>query len=183
MSRRALLQVAGSAALVFAGCSDTDTPPESAGRDSGVEREIRGFQLSETQAGRLIWELHADTAWRIPKDTQVHLEEVEVRFFDQDGRLDSRLTSRRGLVDEATGTMTAKEDVRLISVNQDTLTTQELVYLKDEDLVRGPGAVRLAKPDRVVTGFEFEAKPDLTTYEIHRDVRITLVGDRRDGTP
>ena len=104
-------------------------------------------------------------------------------FFDADGNRDSRLTSRRGTVNEETGVMTAKDDVLLISVRGDTLTTQELSYLKDEDLIRGPGSVRLAKPDRVLTGTEFQAKPDLTTYEIRRDVRITLIDEHRDAAP
>jgi len=79
--------------------------------------------------------------------------------------------------------MTAQNDVKLISVRGDTLTTQELNYLKDEDRVRGPGFVRLAKPDRVLTGFEYEAKPDLSTYEIHRDVHISLKNNRTDIVP
>ena len=43
--------------------------------------------------------------------------------------------------------------------------------------------MRLAKPDRVLTGFEFEAKPDLSTYEIHRDVHISLKNNRTDIVP
>lgn len=177
--RRALIL----AALLLAGCADPDTPGKTVGDESGVEREIKGFTLSETQAGRPVWELHAATAWRVPRDTQTHLEEVEVLFYDREGNRDSRLTSRRGRVDESTGVMTATDDVRLVSVRGDTLTTQELSYYKDQDLVRGPGSVRLAKPDRILTGFEFEAKPDLTTYEIRRDVHITLLGQRGAGAP
>lgn len=179
--RRALIGILGLAFL--AGCSDPDLPQEGVGEESGLEREIQGFSLSETQEGRLVWQLTSKTAWRIPKDPQIHLEEVEVLFFDGEGNQDSRLTSRRGSVDEESGIMTAKQNVRLISVRGDTLTTQELSYLKDQDLIQGPGSVRLAKPDRILTGAEFRAKPDLTTYEIHRDVRITLIDDPRVATP
>jgi LPS export ABC transporter protein LptC len=177
--RRALILLG----VLLAGCADPDTPPATESEGSGLEREIKGFRLSETQEGHPVWELRASTAWRVPRDTQLHLNDVEVVFFDREGGQDSRLTARRGVVEESTGLMTAKDDVRLVSVRGDTLTTQELSYLKDQDLIRGPGWVRLAKPDRVLTGSEFEAKPDLTTYEIRRDVHITLVGDRRADAP
>ena len=170
--------------LVFLtfGCSKSDQP-ETVVSDSGLEREIQGFRLSETHEGHPIWELHAAKAWRIPQDTHDHLEEVEVLFYDDNGKFDSRLTARNGVVDENAGIMTAQNDVKLISVRGDTLTTQELNYAKNDDRVRGPGFVRLSKPDRVLTGFEFEAKPDLSTYEIHRDVHISLKNTRSDITP
>jgi LPS export ABC transporter protein LptC len=170
------------AALLFAACSKSDEP-EIVVRDSGLEREIQGFRLSETHEGHPIWELHAAKAWRIPQDPHYHLETVELLFYDENGRFDSRLTARNGVVDETSGQMTAQDDVKLVSVRGDTLTTQELTYSKDDDRVRGPGFVRLAKPDRVLTGFEFVAKPDLSTYEIHRDVHIALKNDRSDITP
>ena len=176
--RRALML----AALFLIACSKSDEP-EMVMSESGLEREIQGFRLSETHDGRLMWELKAAKAWRIPNDHHDHLETVEVLFYDRNGQLDSRLTARNGVVDEATGLMTAKDDVKLISTRNDTLTTQELSYQKDDDIVRGPGFVRIAKPDRVITGFEFEAKPDLSTYEIHRDVHITLKNDRSVITP
>jgi len=164
------------------GCSRSDEP-ETVISDSGLEREIQGFRLSETHEGHPVWELHAAKAWRIPQDSHDHLEDVEVLFYDQNGTFDSRLTARTGVVDENAGQMTAQNNVKLISVRNDTLTTQELNYFKDEDRVRGPGFVRIAKPDRVVTGFEFEAKPDLSTYEIRRDVHISLKNNRSDIVP
>jgi LPS export ABC transporter protein LptC len=176
--RRALIL----AAFFCVGCSKSDEP-ETVVSDSGLEREIQGFRISETHEGHPIWELHAAKAWRIPQDTHDHLENVEVLFYDDHGKHDSRLTARNGVVDESSGQMTAQNDVKLITVRGDTLTTQELHYFKNEDRVRGPGFVRLAKPDRVLTGFEFEAKPDLSTYEIHRDVHISLKNNRSDIAP
>jgi LPS export ABC transporter protein LptC len=172
--RRALIVLP----LLLVACARSDEPA-TVMSESGLEREIQGFQLSETHEGHPAWELHAARAWRVPNDTRDHLETVEVLFYNEQGGLDSRLTSRNGVVDEPSGQMTAKDDVRLISTRGDTLTTQELNYFKNEDVVRGPGFVRLAKPDRVLTGFEFKAKPDLTNYEIRRDVHITLQNDRR----
>jgi len=169
------LALALLAAAVLAGCSQ-DAPPVSNGEESsGLEREIQGFSLSETQDGRHLWDLHAETAWRIPKDDRIHLDNLTLIFYDNKQVQDSRLTALHGTVDEKTGMMTARDRVVLISEAGDTLSTEELTYDKERDRISGPGYVRLAKPDQVVTGLEFDAKPDLTDYEIRHDVNITLV--------
>jgi LPS export ABC transporter protein LptC len=165
--------------LLIVGCGGSDVPSETSSEGSGVEREIHGFQLEESQGGDLLWALEADYAWRIPREKKVHLQDLVIHFFDREGNQASHLTALRGEVDEETGIMTAKQRVKLISVEGDTLTTDELNYDKDSDLISGPGFVRLAKPDRVLTGYEFEATPDLSDYEVHKDVTITIVD--RDG--
>jgi LPS export ABC transporter protein LptC len=157
------------------GCGRVDTTSEAPPATSGVEREIRGFSLSETQGGKTVWQLEARVAWRIPRETRVHLDDVELTFYDETEAVDSHLTALRGVVDETSGAMTASGKVKLISADGDTLTTEELSYDKAKDRVSGPGFVRITKPDRVLTGWEFDAKPDLSEYEIRRDVSITLV--------
>jgi LPS export ABC transporter protein LptC len=169
-------------ALLAAGCSEAESPSETEDASSGVEREIRGFSLAETLAGTLVWELDADYAWRVPGDAVVRLKGVTLVFYDDDGEVNSRLTSLRGTVDEEEGIMTAEERVRVVSAAGDTLTTEELTYTKETERITGPGFVRLAKPDRILTGFEFEANPDLSDYEVRRDVTITIVNRLEDGT-
>lgn len=161
--------------FLMVGCEGSDVPSEITFEGSGVEREIHGFKLKESQGGRVLWALEADYAWRIPREKKVHLQDVVIFFFDPDGNQTSHLTALRGQIDEETGIMTAQQRVKLISVEGDTLTTDELNYDKDSDLITGPGFVRLAKPDRVLTGYEFEAKPDLSDYEVHKDVTITII--------
>jgi LPS export ABC transporter protein LptC len=170
--RRALILLA---AAIVCGCGGGDNPAPVSTDSSGLEREIKDFSLTESREAVPVWELHARTAWRIPNDTRTHLEDVDLLFFDQDGVQDSRLTARKGVVDEKTGQMTATGHVRLISTAGDTLSTEELSYARNKDTVTGPGFVRISKPDRVLTGWDFDAKPDLSTYEIRRNVNITLV--------
>ena len=167
--------------IFLVGCSDNESQTPLDDEGTGIEREITGFSVTETHEGKPSWELNSEYAWRIPKDPQVRLKNVEVVFFGSEGEETSRLTALRGIVNEESGEMTARDRVRLVSAEGDTLTTDELVYSRDEDRVRGPGLVRLAKPDRVLTGIGFEANPDLTDYEVREDVTITFVDDR--GTP
>jgi LPS export ABC transporter protein LptC len=158
----------------LAACQRSEDAEQVPSESTGLEREIRGFSLTETVEGTRLWELHADYAYRLPRNSRIRLERIELLFFDEEGEVDSRLTSYKGFVDEDTGEMTALEDVVLVSTRGDTLTTEELTYVKDQDLIRGPDYVRLAKPDRVLTGFGFQSKPDLSDYKVERDVRITI---------
>lgn len=166
------------AALLLGGCTDSESQAPLDNEESAIEREITGFTVTETHEGKPAWELQSEYAWRIPKDPQVRLKNLEVIFYDGEGRESSRLTALSGVVDEDSGEMTAREKVRLISTEGDTLTTEELVYSREKDRVWGPGFVRLAKPDRVLTGIGFEASSDLTDYEVRENVTITFVDKR-----
>jgi LPS export ABC transporter protein LptC len=171
--KRALL---AGALLGLAGCGGRDVPSDAGNEGSTLEREVRGFTLVETVEGRAHWELRAERAWRLPGRDDVQLNAVHVRFFDEEGEVSSVLTSHRGSVNEETEALTAQGNVVLISTRGDTLTTEEVHYDKEEDLLRGPGAVRMARVDRVLTGTTFEATPDLTHYEVEKDVHIIVRG-------
>ena len=162
------------ATLGFAGCGDLseDAPAVS---DSGMEREIKGFTLTETQNGLLRWSLRAETAWRIPAQPEINLDDVRLDFHAENGDIRSWLTARRGVVQEDRETFTARNDVLVISLEGDTLRTDELTYDKATDRISGPGWVRIAKPDRVLTGEGYEAKPDLSDYTVRENVRVRLI--------
>jgi LPS export ABC transporter protein LptC len=165
-------------ALFALGCGD-ETPENEPLTSTGVEREIRDFFFSETQEGRLLWELRADYAFRAPRNPDIELRKVHVTFYDELGAVSSVLTSREGIVNEQRENLTARQDVMVISVAGDTLTTEELHFDKEQDLIHGPEFVRLAQPDRVLTGIGFRSNPDLSDYEVEKDVRISLID--RDG--
>ncbi len=166
-------------ALSAAGCADTDSPEETPVQSSGVEREIHDFNLTETQEGRRSWDLHAETAWRLPGQSSIRLEDVALTFYDDDGREKSWLTALKGDVDEDSGNMAARGRVKVITADRDTLLTEELDFDKVAERITGPGFVRLSSPDRVLTGVGFESNPDLTDYKVHQDVQITVV-ERED---
>jgi LPS export ABC transporter protein LptC len=161
------------------GCTDTDAPDGAPVETSGVEREIRDFNLTETREGHRSWELHSETAWRLPSESRIRMEDVDLVFFDDAGAERSRMTARRGEVDEDSGAMTARGHVKVITADMDTLLTEELNYDKTSDRITGPGFVRLSSPDRVLTGVGFEADPDLTDYKVYEDVQITIVDQER----
>jgi LPS export ABC transporter protein LptC len=169
--------------LSIVGCSGGDTEQEAPPETTALEREIRDFTLTETREGRLAWNLHSTYAWRIPQQSGIRLDDVTVTFHNQEEAVTSTLTADKGNVDEESGDMTAEGRVTVVTAERDTLFTPSLRYSKTESLITGDDFVRIAKPDRILTGFGFRANPDLTNYEVLRDVRVTFIDRERSVAP
>jgi len=75
------------ALLSLAACRGSEDAQQFPSETSGAEREIRGFSLTETMEGVRLWELHADYAYRIPRNSRIRLEHIELLFFDQEGKV------------------------------------------------------------------------------------------------
>lgn len=168
------------APLALSACGGKEAPNGASEETSGAEREIKGFELTETHEGRRSWVLHAETAWRFANFDEVKLKDPKLEFYDDQGKMTSTLTARRGTVDEKSGNMNAEEAVLLVTTDGDTLETDEMNYDRDEDRITGPGHVRIRKPDRVLTGVGFEAKPDLSEYQVKQDVHVTIIDRERN---
>ncbi len=166
-----------------AAVSAADQEQEAPAETTSLEREIRDFNLTETHEGRLAWNLHSKYAWRIPKQSGIRLDDVLVTFYDRDEVVTSTLTADKGNVDEESGDMTAEGSVTVVTAERDSLFTPSLRYSKTENLITGDEFVRIAKPDRILTGFGFRSNPELTNYEVQRDVHVTFIDRARSVAP
>lgn len=171
MNRRLLF-----ACLLLAGCA-IETPIEESEPVERPDRVVHDFELRETLNANLDWVLRANEARYYQEDAFSELDGVRLEFFDADGSTTSTMTSERGKVEDGSGDMIAEGNVILIASSGDTLTTERVHFEKTRDRIRGDQAFRLAKPDRVLTGIGFDAAPDLSDYEVKKNVRIHF----RDG--
>ena len=171
---RALLLLALLVGAVACSSSDSNPPPRPADRPSRV---VDAFEVTETREGVLEWRLVSDKAEYFREESHTRLEGVTLVFFNPDGSEKATLTSDRGRAEDVTGNLLAEGNVVVVTVEGDTLTTEELLYDNVADEIRGPGFVRIAKPDRVLTGEGYRSKPDLSSYELDRNVQVTLHGD------
>lgn len=167
----------------IAGCVGGEPEQEAPAETTSIEREIRDFNLTETHEGRLAWNLHSKYAWRIPKQAGIRLDDVLVTFYNRDEAVTSTLTADKGNVDEESGDMTAEGSVTVVTAERDSLFTPSLRYSKTENLITGDDFVRIAKPDRILTGFGFRSNPELTNYEVQRDVHVTFIDRARSVAP
>jgi KDO2-lipid IV(A) lauroyltransferase len=174
----AALLAAGLAVLGgAAGCGESrETSDDSTGTE-GPSSVLAGLTLRETEDGRLRWILTADSSetWEQPNQTLV--KRLHVDFYDPHSVVSSVLTSDEGLVLRSTNDLTARGNVRLVSRDGDTLTTERLDWNNLAGRLSTDQPFRLAGPDGALTGVGFESDPGLKNYTT-KEVRI----DGRDGT-
>lgn len=152
--------VVASCVLLLAGCGDEERQVEVAGPDlmqMGADQVMVGLTHNMTRDGVLQGELRADTAYIFNDDSTVRLDVVDVTFFDDQGRPDTRLTADSGRYNLRTGDMQAHGDVvvrdtaeeeRLESpqliydaVANELRTDTSFVWHRGSDVVRGTGLV------------------------------------------
>jgi len=167
-------------AFLGAGCSREEGLEPAGVAVQRPDRVVQDFELTETHDGVLEWTLRADEARTFRNAGETRLSGVRMQFVRADGSVRSRLIADNGTIKDKTGDMHATGNVVLVSAEGDRLTTDDLWYEKGKSIIRGPGPVRIEKPDRVLTGTGFRAKPDLSEYEVNEDVHIELVD--RDGS-
>lgn len=170
-----LLATAILVAALLPGCGESGpggTPPATDGPSS----VLSGLTLRETEDGRLRWILAADSSetWEQPNQTLV--KRLHIDFYDPAGDVTSVLTSDEGLVLRSTNDLTARGNVRLVSRDGDTLTTERLDWNNMAGRLSTDQPFRLAGADGAMRGVGFESDPGLKNYTT-KEVRI----DGREG--
>lgn len=163
--------------VLAAGCQGSRPPGETmSGTPSGPASALGGFQLSETESGRLKWILRADSAETFENAlNQTIVTGVHVDFYDANRQIYSALTADEASVQSSTNDMSASGNVRVVTRDGDTLTTNTLEWNSLPGRVRTRDPFRLARPDAVLTGTGFESDPGLKNYTTE-DVRIDARG-------
>lgn len=160
------------AAVCLSACAQEEELPTSGLSDEDPYRVTQNFEARETEGGNLVWLLKAKEARTYERPARTLMDSLQVFFYHQDGSLRSTLWSDIGRAQEEKGVLIAQGNVILISTTGDTLETDFLRFKEKEDEISGPGPVRLAQEGRVLTGEGFRSKPDLTDYEVFKNVKI-----------
>jgi LPS export ABC transporter protein LptC len=91
-----------------------------------------------------------------------------VDFYTKNGDHGSRLTARRGRVNDATKDLEAFENVVFRSDSGTVVTTEYLFWDATQKKVRSDKFVRVVSPKEQLEGFGFEADQNLKNYVIFR---------------
>ena len=93
---------------------------------------------------------------------------VKIEFF-RSGVSDkkSELTCNLALINNTTDIMTANEDVLLMG-DQKELSTEQLIWDKNKDVIYTDSEVIITTQDEVISGVGFESNPEFTEYEIKK---------------
>lgn len=162
-------------ALLACGGED-DAGDASTGSDLPDEI-ITGFVTEESDSGYTQWRLSAPVARRFNQKKVFVMENPTIHFFDENGQLKTTLVALNGEYSQETHDMFVYGDVVGTSLDGDVLETDTLRYLNVEDKIVSDSFVRLTRGGNVMTGWGLEADNRLSSVDIKRNVKATLVDD------
>ncbi len=171
------LALACIAAAALLGCGEPRqaASPEPAG-ERVPEQEIHDYRLIESAGGVRRWVLQSRRLQRFPGEEEAELLEVRMDFY-RDGEYYSTLTSRRGRANLERKQLFAYDDVVVTTIDGKRLETEELHYDSATGQARNDVFNRFRQGGSVVTGYGMEAAPDLSVFELKRQVDATLLDE------
>jgi LPS export ABC transporter protein LptC len=161
----------GAALVVGAGaCSDKTPPPVSSvpSAADSADQVLFGVHNNIVSDGVRRGELFADTAFVFEQGTRTELRGVHVNFFTDAGALNGTLTSREGTYNTRRGFMEARGSVVVQTQDGRQLTSPELRYLINQQLIQSDSSFVLTRPGERLTGVGFSSDPNLQNIQIFK---------------
>ena len=150
--------------------------------DTTADVVATDFTVSEKSLERTLWKLRAKEAEVYNAEKKTRLKDVEVKFFNEDGK-NILLTSDRGLKDDETGNIIAAGNVRVISLHENTtLKTEELIYDAARQKIRTDEDryVIIEQEDVVISGYGLESDLSLSKPRILRDITTSYTVEEKN---
>ena len=145
------------------------------------DQEVSDFMVTETDAGKPEWTLHARSAAMFNARNVLVARGVRVDFFDEKGNRSSTLTAREGEMHQVRRDMVARGNVVLQTTEGTRMSTESLRFLNETQKIVSDDFVRVERQGDVLTGYGFESDPGLKHFEFKRQVQA-VVRTRSGGT-
>lgn len=164
--------------LFFLSCSDEKIKPLIAteminGRIA--TQESWNSNIYFTENGKLNAVLSSNHLMAYDEDKETLLEGVLIDFYNDEGNKSSKLTSKRGKVDNSTNNMYAIDSVVAVNDSGVTLKTDELMWRNTDRKIVTDRFVTITSPDEEIQGYGFESDQNLNNYIIFN---ITYTGNK-----
>jgi LPS export ABC transporter protein LptC len=166
----------GAAVLLAAsGCSQEQPGEKAAERNKPLpDQVISDFSITETASGKKEWNMKARRAYIYDSRNLLEAENMEVEFFDEEGRVKSRLVANAGRINRATDDMEARGDVVVTSSSGVKLETETLLWQSDTRQIMSDDSVKVVREGDILTGVGFRGDPDLGSFEILKNMKATI---------
>jgi LPS export ABC transporter protein LptC len=161
-----------AAAVAVAACSDRTPPPvalqENPLMDS-ADQVMFGINTILTDRGVRQAVLRADTGFFFDEGTRIELRGVHLTFYTTEGVQNAVLTSREGTYNTRTSQTEARGNVVVISERERRrLTTEQLRYDQQANLISSDSAFVLTEPSRRLSGVGFTSDPEMRRVRVAR---------------
>lgn len=172
---RVLVTAGALAGAALAGCRDANTLPISTAARTiadSADQVMFGFRALITERGLLRAEVLSDTAFFFDDNTRLEMRIVHGVFFNATGARDAVLTSRTGRYDTRIGTLEARGDVVINSVDGRRLETPFVRFDQRLNQISSESAFVMTEPGRDVRGVGFISDPDMQNIRILQVKRV-----------
>lgn len=174
LSSFVILSIVSLAVLVIIYYRAGKEPKAAFEQDERVEVKVEKVRYSGTKAGRVEWELEADSARRSKGEDLTILENVLVTFYAKDGAAWT-LSSREASFREAAGEIDATGDVVIKSSGEGyTINTERLTFLLKDKLIKTEERVRMTSRGADLEGTGMRARVDQKSFRLLKDVRAVF---------
>jgi LPS export ABC transporter protein LptC len=130
--------------------------------------------LTETKEGNKLWTLNAARA--AVYDEIIKVEEVQVRFYDEQETVFSVLDAPRGELNTSTHNIFVEDSVEVFTKDSTHLYTQSLFWLNDSAKILSDSYVKIVKADgTIIEGKGLRTDPCLD--------RIEIIGETKGESP
>ena len=148
-----------------AGCSEI-SEPQVVVRHNVPDNELFVATVRFSRAGQPRFDIHADRITQDNRSRVTHFDGVRADFYNHDGGHSALLTAREGLALEAEERLVARGSVVVKSDSGLVLRTEELNYDRRRERVHADGFVTVVTRDDSLSGYGFNAAPDLSDWSI-----------------
>lgn len=170
MHSRMIHALAVLLAVGVTGCSRPAAPPPPpiAGAPSDA---IQAFNLaSYADDGRKRWEVLGTTADMA--ETSIHLTDVTATAFGD--KTDVTVTAREGTFDRERQHVELHQDVKAVTTEGTTLTTDRMTWDADRQIAASPTWTKVQRAGLTVQGQGATATPQFKTVQFHEQVQVDI---------
>lgn len=167
--------------LIFLLGCDSDNIKPTVSLDATEERipdyESWGTEVIFSDLGIIQAVLFTDHLRKYDAENTTYLKTVEIDFYDEEGNPSTKLTSKRGRVDDITKNMFAIDTVVVKSDSGVVLETNQLTWQNKLRKITTEEFVTITSPYERIEGYGFESDQSLNNYKIYKITYSATVTD------
>jgi len=152
-------------------CNRTEGPPLGAGTDvlaDSADQVLYVARFAITDRGLRRADIDADTAYFFNQNTRMVLHPLRANFFTSNGAKSGILQAREGVYDTRRGTLEARGDVLVVTLDGKRLETQYANFDQRLNQIMSDSAFVMSEPGKEMRGTGFTSDADLTTFRVHK---------------
>jgi len=164
----------GGTALALTACSPVAEVSSPLSAEEKPNVEIRDGELARyTPDGKLTWVLRSPSLAYYEEKEQTRAQDVEVRFFDAQGREALRVRAQELIFFHETGDFMLRGDIQGQDPEGLRFRTEEARWEEREGVLRGNRPIEVERPDSQLRGSGFAYFPREGKLVVH-DARLQL---------